>query len=551
MAAPVAVSGLSPYAGSWGREQAAHLLRRTMFGPKKAELTAAISMGLTGTLDQLFGVPTQPSPPVNHFYTMDPNVPIGSTWVNSPHVAGADVGQYRYPGIRGWYWQNLLHHDFNIMARMTMFWINHFGMSDVGEHRAQYQYLRLFNEFGTDNFQRMIEKVTINPGMLNFLNGEYSHKWEPNENYARELLELFTIQKGPQVAPEDYTHYTEEDIRVIARLLTGWRNNGMWSETVGTVESWFDPNWHDTDPKQLSHRFDNVVIQNVDHPEEEYKDLIAVIFSKLETARAFCREVYRFFVYYDIDDTIESTIIEPMATMLFNDGYDLQPTLRLLFGSQHFYDMAVRGPLIKSPYDFTVSMARPLGGYSHLGLDLSDNTAANPLLRSCYNLGGSHHWWNTNMDMDFLFPPTVAGWKAFYQTPGYYRNWIGSATLKQRKSLVDAYTGSGMWTETEIQDQYAPRPFDYFAFVATLEAPQDPNELVAESAQIFLPRELHPDQLEGLKQQLIPDLPDQEWTTQYDDYLASPFNPDVANPVYNKLRAFYRALFSMAEFHLM
>lgn len=184
-------------------------------------------------------------------------------------------------------------------------------------------------------------------------------------------------------------------------------------------------------------------------------------------------------------------------------------------------------------------------------MDLSDNTAGNPLLRSSYNLGGSHHWWNTNMDMDFLYPPSVAGWKAFYQTPGYYRNWIGSATLKQRKSLVDAYTGSGMWTESETVGQYQPRPFDYFGFVANLEAPRDPNELVAESAQIFLPRALHQDQLDGLKQQLIPNLPDSEWTRQYEDYLANPFNPDVANPVYNKLRAFYRSLFSMAEFHLM
>ncbi|MFK8162303.1 MAG: DUF1800 family protein [Lewinella sp.] len=549
--APVAVSGLSPYVGPWGREQAAHLLRRTLFGPKKEELIEAVSMGLTGTLDQLLAAPTQPSPPVNHFYTLDPNVPIGATWINAPHVAGADVGQYRSPGLRGWYWQNLLHHDFNIMARMTMFWINHFGMSDVGEHRAEYISLQLFNEFGTDNFQRMVEKMTVNPGMLRFLNGEYNNKWSPNENYARELFELFTIQKGPQIAPEDYTHYTEDDIRAAARLLTGWRNRGIWSETEGTVESWFDPNFHDTDPKQFSYRFDEVVIHNENNPEEEYKELIAIIFSKMETARAICREIYRFFIYYKIDDTIESTVIEPLATVLFNEGYDLQPTLRVLFSSQHFYDMAVRGPLIKSPYEFTVSMARPLGGFSHLGLDLSDNTASNPLLRSCYNLGASHHWRNYVMDMDFLYPPTVAGWKAYYQTPGYYRNWIGSATLKQRKSLVDSYTGAGIWTESEIEGEYEPRPFDYFGFVANLEVPNDPNELVAESAQIFLPRELHEDQLEGLKQQLIPDLPDSEWTRQYEDYLANPFNPDVVNPVSNKLRAFFRSLFSMAEFNLM
>ncbi|MEM9929509.1 MAG: hypothetical protein AAF840_06805, partial [Bacteroidota bacterium] len=193
----------------------------------------------------------------------------------------------------------------------------------------------------------------------------------------------------------------------------------------------------------------------------------------------------------------------------------------------------------------------PTWFYELMNLDLVNNTASNPLLRSAYNLGASHHWRASNMDMDFLLPPSVAGWKAYYQAPGYYRNWIGSATLKQRKGMVDSYTGSGIWSETEVDDDYAPRSFDYFAFVAALEAPADVNELVAECAQIFLPRELHPDQLEGLKQQLIPNLPDMEWTRQYEDYLASPFNPDVANPVLDKLKDFFQALFSMAEFQLM
>lgn len=546
------VSGLAPYAGPWGRAQAAHLLRRTLFGPKKTEIVSAIDLGLAGTLNQLLASPTLPSPPVNHFYTQDPNVPIGSPWINSPHVDGADVGQYRRPSLRGWYWQNLLHHDFNIMARMTMFWINHFGMAEAGEERAQYQYLNLFNEFGTSNFRTMIEKITVNPSMLVFLNGQYSSRWDPNENYARELLELFTIQKGPAVSQGDYTWYTEEDIPPIARILTGWRNRGMWSNSEGTVESWFDQNWHDSDPKQLSHRFDNVVIHNTANGgRDEYKDLIAIIFGKPETARAFSRELYRFFVYYDITDEVEANVIQPLAQVLIANDFELKPTLRTLFGSQHFFDMSVRGPLIKSPYDFTVSMARPLGGYSHLNLDLADNTAGNSLLITAYNLGRSHHWWNSDMDMDFLYPPSVAGWKAYYQTPGFYRNWIGSATLKQRKSMVDAFTGSGIWTEEENSGDYSPRPLDYFAFVASLTAPADPNELVAETAQIFLPRELHPDQLDGLKAQLIPGLPDQEWTLQYSNYLANPFNPDIVNPVRNKLRSFFRALFSMAEFQLM
>lgn len=546
-----AVSDLSPYSGPWGREQAAHLLRRTMFGPKKAEINEAVDLGLAETLNQLMSPPSVPSPPVNHFYDRDPNVPIGETWVNAPHGSGFDVGTYRNPGLRGWYWQNLLHHDFNIMARMSLFWLNHFGMTVPSEQRAEYQFLQLFNEHGMDNFQRMIERITVNTGMLVFLNGQFSNRWEPNENYGRELLELFTIQKGPQISEGDYTHYTEPDVLAAARILTGWRNRGLWSDTEGVLESWFDESWHDPDPKQMSYHFDNVVIHNTENPEEEYKDLIALIFTKPQTAKSLCQKLYRFFVYFDINPEVEANVIDPLASVLIANNYDIKPTLRVLFSSQHFYDMAVRGPLIKSPHDFITSIARPLGGFSHLNLDLSDNTANNALLRSCYNLGVAHHDFAEDMGMDFLSPPTVAGWKAYYQMPVFYRTWIGSTTLKKRKILVDRYTDAGILAETEMEGDLAPRPFDYFAFVESLVAPFDPNELVAETVDIFLPRALAPEQLVALKRELIGDLPDAEWVRQYEDYLANPFNPDVVNPVHNKLKAFFRALFSMAEFQLM
>lgn len=548
MSAPVIISGLTPYSGPWGWDQAAHLLRRTLFGPSKAEIVNAQSVGLNATITQLLAVPTLPSPPVNHFSPDDPKVAIGEVWLDKSHNSNIDVGLYRYPSIRGWYWQNLIHHDFNIMSKMTMFWINHFGMSDVAEHRAEYQSIAFFNEFGTSNFKTIIEEITVLPSMLSFLNGDSNSRWTPNENFARELLELFTIQKGQQVSTEDYTNYTEDDIRAAAQILTGWRNTGFWSTDIDVVESYFQSDQHSPGIKTMSYRFDNAEIGSDDpnyDASQEFKELINVIFGKAETARAFCRELYRFFVYYDITSAIESQVIEPMAQCLITNNFEIKPVMQALLGSQHFFDMAVRGPMIKSPYEFIVSIARPLGGFSHLGLDLSgvDN------LQTRYDLGISHHWWANNMEMDFLFPPTVAGWKAYYQTPTYYRNWIGSATLKQRKSLVDSYTGDGVYTQTN-GGGYDPRPLDYFSFVAALETPFDPNELVAECVQIFLPRELDPLQIDALKEQLIPGLPDSEWSRQYADYLANPFNPDVVNPVRNKLRAFFRGLFSLAEFNL-
>ena len=540
-------NGLAPVSGSWTRAKAAHLLRRTLFGPTRDELEDATTSGLNATLNTLFGPRTSWGEPVNHFY-QNSEVPVGTSWVNRSMSANFDVGVYRYPSLRGWYWNNLLHHDTNIMARMTMFWINHFGMGDVGEHRAEFQTIELFNSFGAGNFREMIERITVHPAMLRFLDGQSNNRWNPNENYARELFELFTIKIGPQNPndQEDYTNYTEDDIRAAKFILTGWRNNGFWSSDVDEISSYFDANWHEPGPKTLSHRFNNAVIQ--ENGADEYKDLIAVIFQQPETARAICRELYRFFVFSEIDATVESGVITPLANLLIAEDYELEPVLRNLFSSQHFYDMSVRGPVIKNPYEFIVSMARPLGGFAHLGLTLNGNAG----LQTRYDLGTAHMWWAVQMEMDFLLPPTVSGWPAYYQSPAYYRSWVGSATLKRRKAIVDTYTGNGIYTRQDGNDNnYQPRPFDYLGFIDSLSSPYDVNEMILEITEIFLPRELHPDQVAALKNQLLPDLPDMEWARQYGDYQSSPNNPDVVNPLLAKVKAFFRAMFSLAEFNLM
>jgi hypothetical protein len=181
-----------------------------------------------------------------------------------------------------------------------------------------------------------------------------------------------------------------------------------------------------------------------------------------------------------------------------------------------------------------LSMARPLGGYDHLGLDLNLS----------YRLGGAYHWWASTMDMDFLYPPSVSGWKAYYQSPSYYRSWITSTTLQRRRKVVEGITWNGVWAEGE------GRPFDWFGFIERLTDPENVNALIDDVATVFLARPLHPDQVVGLKEVLLPGLPDFEWTVQYRQYKQSPDNPEYVNPIRNKLRDFFRSLFSIAEFHL-
>ena len=487
------------------------------------------------TVNQLLAPTTLPQPPVKHkAEPYDPNVPTGQPWVEKRKMEANVDGQYRWPSLRGWHMQGLINAPFHIREKMCLFWTNHFGMSDVGDHRAQYEYLQLFRSYATGNVQRLVEEVTVHCSMLSFLNGDWSHKNEPNENYARELFELFTIQKGPQIAPEDYTYYTEDDVRAAARLLTGWRKIGWWSTEVDKLDSYFKPQAHDTDPKQFSRYFNNTVIDNQAKPEDEYKDLIAMIFANERTAFSICRELYRWFVHNDTPLRIERDVIQPMADLLIASNFELEPVLRNLFASAHFYDMSVRGPMIKNPYEFMISISRPLGGHDHLGLDLE----------LYYDLGNSYFWWGNQQQMDLFYPPTVAGWKAYYQAPNYNRAWIGSATLQRRQQFVRDMCWEGIWAKG------APRGVDWFAFIAGLEENQEVNGMIAEITSLFFPRPLHPDQLQALKDELIGGLLDSEWARQYGDYLANPYNPDIVNPLRNKLRNFFRMLFSLAEFHL-
>ena len=525
---PLPAVGLTPYAGAFGTAEAAHLLRRTLMGPKRSEIRRAVDRGLSATLSTLLAPAPPPPPPVNHFFEDDPNVGIGESWVDSPHLENADVGNYRWPSLRGWYMNGLIDSPTRITEKMALFWMNHFGMSDVGEHRAQYQYIQLFRRFATGNFRTLIERITVHPSMLAFLNGRYNRKGAPDENYAREMLELFTVQKG---RPGD-VNYTEEDVRACARVLTGWRVRGFWSREDEAVESYFQDDWHDTEPKQLSSYFGNATIEN--GGPDEYKTLIGIVFQHPETARAICRDLYIYFVDHRIDDGVESGVIRPLADLLVASDFELAPVLENLLGSAHFFDRDRRGAIIKNPYEFMLSVARPLGGYGHLGLDLN----------LTYNLGNAYHWLSRNMDMDFLYIPTVSGWKAYYQTPGYYRNWIGSTTLQKRQEVAEAMTGNGIWTEGKA------RPLDWLRFVDDLSEPSNADALLEEVTGLFLAAPLHPDQLAILKAELTGGLGNMEWERQYREYRNGRDNAGYVDAILRRVRAMFRLLVTLPEFHL-
>lgn len=524
-------SGLSPYSGEWTFEQAAHLLRRTTFGPPLGLIQSAVEMGREAVLDQLFAEQPLPAPPINPEFTEDPNVPIGSTWVDAPYSDIIDFRPYRNRSLRAWIFLNMLDEGISIREKMTLFWVNHFGVAGINDKRFTYRYLQLLRAQALGNFRQLIKDVTVDGTMLIFLNGNQNTKVAPNENYARELLELYTVGKGDLAGAGDYSTFTEQDVAAMARVLTGWRTFGnlsMESDNPPRVE--FRTFRHDTGVKQLSHRFGNTVISDLG--ENEYAHLIDIIFEQPIVANFICRKLYQWFVYYDINEQVEAEVIAPMAQLLIDNDYELAPVVRTLLNSEHFFNILSVGPMIKNPIDYSLSMIK------QLEMEFPpEETGRYNIAQRLYGLAGA-------MEMEYLDVPQVSGWKAYFQTPQFYRYWINASTLQIRSGLANLVT-SGPIMVNGYRFLYNP-----LTFVAKLDNALDPNAVVAGFSSILHPQPLTDQQKDALKEILIPGLPDFEWTLEYGAYLDDPDNPELAVAVASKLYQLTRALISLAEFHL-
>ncbi|HJW30226.1 MAG TPA: DUF1800 domain-containing protein, partial [Saprospiraceae bacterium] len=520
--------GLDPYAGPWNELTARHLLKRAMFAPNAKQIADAVSDGLAGTLAKLFTPYAAPDLPINYNEANDPNVPIGQSWVFQ-----AVTPNLNYPNrsIRAWQFSLFNNEGVSLREKMVLFWHNHFVTADAVNAKLTYQYIDLIRSQALGNYKQLAKDMTVNSLMLRYLNGAESNKTAPNENYARELLELFTIGKGPEAGPGDYTNYTEQDIKEIARALTGWTIDGAGFGNAGPLPpAIFRPNRHDNGTKQLSFRFNNAVINNLGA--EEYKKVIDIILSQDEVSRFMARNLYRWFVYYYIDDVIEANVIEPMAQIMRDNNYEIQPVLEALFSSEHFFSENAIGCQIKSPVDFTASLIKPF------------DVAFPPELNKDYVIWFALHGLNATLQQDVFTPPNVAGWKAYYQDPVFYRNWISSVTLTVRISACTSMAAG--------QIMIFDRPFgiDVVKVVDSIDGATDPNILIQKLVDLVLPWPLTQAQLDGLKELLIPGLPDFEWTVEYGQYLNEPTNQTYRKAVENRLRPLFAGLLSLPEFQL-
>ena len=515
-----------PYTGPWTFETAAHLLRRTTFGPRKARILQAVDEGMEATIAALLSDAPTVDPPIYYDFEDDPEAGIGETWVDK-NLDGDVTGIYfaRSKTLWAWWFMQMNRNDQTITEKLTLFWHNHFVISGAGNANMNWHYLNLLRDFGLGDFKEFTKRITIDKSMLIYLNGDSNIVDEPNENYARELLELFTVGKGEQIAPGDYSTYKEEDIVAIARALTGWF---VWTGTNNPPEykAWR----HDEGDKQLSEHFDNQIIQNAG--EEEYKNVIDIIFQKEEVAYHICRRLYRWFVHYDINDTIEQGIIAPMAQVLLDNNYNIKPALEALLKSEHFFDTCVRGSMIKNPLDFFFS------SYNTFEVE-----PATDLLVE-YEIWVSWYWEFQKLQMAIFEAPSVAGWKAYHQSPVFNRDWINSASLALRRRMMKEIKWKTQYISPETKG------YDFVKFIATLENPLDVNELIDEVCQLFFTRTMTQEQKDFFKEALIPGLPDFEWTVEYQDYLSDPTNATKRQAIENKLWDMFHTIMGVPEFHL-
>ena len=526
-------TSIEPYKGPWGRDQITHLLRRTTYGSTINDIKIAETLNMDGLINQLLEERELPDPPINYYFEGDPFVAVGESWIDQPYERENNMlVNSRRRSLAGWTIGNLLNGRNHIREKMTLFWSNHFvtQASVLNDPNFIYFNNNLLRANALGNFRTLVKAVTINPAMLRYLNGNQNAVGSPNENYARELFELFTIGKGDLAGPGDYSTFTEQDVTEASKILTGWRDTGYFHNDMQPAGARFIPGRHDRSTKQLSHRFNNAVITN--QGEAEYELLVDTILEQEEVSKYIVRKLYRWFVYYKIDETIESNIIAPLASLFRNSNYEVKPVLQTLLSSQHFYEISSVGPMIKNPIDFVINL-----------LIQFELPFPNGILER-YNAWARLSAVFEQFGMSYYEPPNVAGWKAYYQEPLYYRTWITAATLPQRQELTQVIVGG----QVELGD--VSFTMDILNLISKFENPQDPNSLISELVSIILPQPLTENQLSFLKEALIPGLPDFEWTVEYNLYLNDPANEEMRRSVEVKLRSMLNTLLTLPEYYL-
>ena len=414
---------------SWDMGAARHLLSRTMFGPKYPEIKTASEDSMENAVSSILTTIDLPEPPGDW---VDEPAPQWDT-LTEEEVQELIEQYNEWMWDMGYWWmKGMMRNSVNIHEMMALFWHNYFAtaQSKVFYPQAMYQQNSIFREYGLGSFKVLLRQITFGPAMMIWLDIHRSTRDEPNENFARELLELFTM---------GVDNYLQDDIVEASRAFTGYVTNGVdtnYNFVNNTGTGWWWEEWHDFEEKTFLGQTGN---WNGD-------DIINIIMEQDDTAVHICTRLYKWFVYQNVDETV----VNEMADVLRTNDYNISTALEFLFMTEHFFDENFRGADIQNPLTLLQGLIRKCG------LEEFD-FSSEYFVHSQEFLG-----------MLPLEPPDVSGW------PGY-RSWINSITLPVRKLQASSViTGQSPWGQ-----------FDFITDVRALaQSMYDPDEEGYASEQI-------------------------------------------------------------------
>ena len=527
---------LMPYKGELKDAELLHMLRRCLLGVGHKELSFFRGKSLDRCLDVLLK-PSPTPPPVREELSdgvdKNPKIKVGGTWIHELYE-NDEVNYRRKLMFRMWWTGLILNRDFSLTEKMTLFWHNHFVTETdvVKDSRYSYYYVAMLRSHALGNFKKLIREGTTSPAMLVYLGGNTNFKSAPNENFGRELMELFTLGKGYGV------QYTEDDVKAAARVLTGWKDDKEKSLPI------FDATQHETADKQFSSFFDKTVIRGRSGAEgaNETDDLMDMIFKKKEAARYVCRNLYRWFVYAHVDDKIESEIIHPLADIYYQNNFEIIPVLKTLLGSEHFFDPVFRGCIVKSPADFLLGSTLEMGVTVYLA---PAKTYTN--LVDCHEPWLQYHLNCEDLTQRIGDPPSVAGWPAYYQAPKYHQWWANSASLSMRKKLTD-----GLSTHDGLIFNGYSVSFNFLNFAKQFPNPGDVDEFIKDSTSMMCAVPVGKATTEQLKGFLESNMETAYyWKKAWKKLAEKPDDTETKEVIEARLRMYFAKLLSLPEYQMM
>jgi uncharacterized protein (DUF1800 family) len=349
----------------WNRPLAAHLHRRAGFGATGEELKKTVERGLPATLDGL----------------LDAGQASKEFDARIEQLATAVLGSNDPRRLSAWWLYRMIGTPAPCLEKTTLFWHGHFATSaakveDSDMMLAQY---RLLHQHALGKFAPLVQGISRDPAMLEWLDSTTNRKIHPNENYAREVMELFCLGVG---------NYTEKDIQQVARAFTGWE--------VRRGKFEFNPYQHDTGAKTILGKSGNY---NGDQAVE-------IILDQPAAPRFIVRKLFRYFVCDEPGASPE--LIEPLAKQLRDNGFNIGPVVRTILGSNLFFSEHAIARKVRSPVELGVGMLRALEGTTNV-----------------YKLADGLE----QLGQAVFYPPNVKGWDGG-------RTWINSSTLLGRANLI-------------------------------------------------------------------------------------------------------------------